>query len=360
MVRVIRCYHIWYMGSQTVALGIAVFWSAVVMGGVVTALVLPFLRRIPTQKKDRKETLYGAEAVEFNKIRESEERHIKRRPVPRIGGLTLLPTVIFIGLCVVWLTQSLLFALCIALVGAVALVGLYDDLLDVGAVRGSPWRIRKRFFILGFVALLGGVGFSFLLPGTVTFLPVYSFEGVPVGILFPVLFAVWYIFWQASSVIDGIDGLAGSIFLVLFIGTALLSFLQNHPEAFLLSSLGAGVVVPWLFVNYAPAKAYLTETGITVLLMLFAIITFLLGSGAQAGDGLWVGGIFGGVLITTWLSNVLQLVYRRRTGKKLFHIAPIHHHFEAIGIPSGAVVSWYVLVTILCVVLGLSVVFFIR
>ena len=346
------------MTTETIILGIVVFWSSVVIGAGVTVRMIPFLKRMWVQKKkDRKETFYGTEAAEFNKIRKAEEQAVKKEPVPRVGGLTLLPTVVFIGLCVVWLTQSLLLALCIALLSAVALVALYDDLLDVGAVSGKPWRIRKRFFLLGIVAFFGGIGFYFLLPAAITFLPFEPFVGVPVGMLLPFLFVAWYIFWQSSSMIDGIDGLAGSIFLVLFLGTLVLSFLQGHPEAFLLSALGAGVTVPWLFVNYAPAKAYLTETGITILLMLFTLITFLLGSGAQAGDGLWLGGIFGGVLIATWLSNVLQLVYRRKTGKKLFRIAPIHHHFEAIGIPSGAVVSWYVLVTILCVVGGLSLLF---
>ena len=177
----------------------------------------------------------------------------------------------------------MLLVLCVALVSAVALVALYDDLLDIGAVEGKPWRIRKRFAILGVTAFIGGVGFLMLTPNAMTFLPFEPFEGVAVGILMPVLFTAWYIFWQASSMIDGIDGLAGSIFLVLFIGTTLLSLLQVHPEAFLLSALGAGIAVPWLFVNYAPAKVYLTETGITILLMLFALITFLLGSGENAG-----------------------------------------------------------------------------
>lgn len=350
-----------YMNTETIALGIAVFWSAVGMGAGVTVLMIPFLKKMRVQKKkDRKETFYGTEAVEFNNIRKAEEREVKKEPVPRIGGLTLLPTVVFVGLCVIWLTQSVLLALCITLICAVALVALYDDLLDIGAVRGKPWRIRKRFLLLGIISFVGGFGFLKILPSAMTFLPFESFEGVPVGILLPVLFVVWYIFWQASSMIDGIDGLAGSIFLVLFIGTIVLSFLQGHPEAFLLSALGAGITVPWLFINYAPAKAYLTETGITILLMFFALITFLLGSGENAGSGLWAGGIFGGVLIATWLSNVLQLIYRKRTGKKLFRIAPIHHHFEAIGIPSGAVVSWYVLVTILCVMSGLSIIFLLR
>ena len=134
------------MNTETITLGIAVFWSAVGMGAIVTAMIIPFLRKVRVQKKDRKETFYGTEAVEFNAIRKTEEKSIKKRPVPRIGGLTLLPTVVFLGLCVVWLTQSILLALCIALICAAALVALYDDLLDVGIVKGNRGEYENDFF----------------------------------------------------------------------------------------------------------------------------------------------------------------------------------------------------------------------
>ena len=347
-----------YMDIHIIALGIAVFWSAVSMGTGMTMLVIPFLRKIQTQKeKDRKKTMYGTEAVEFNKIRKTEEQEIKKHAVARIGGLTLLPTFLFLGLCIAWLMQSLLLTVCILLVAATTAVALYDDLLDVGLLRGRVWRARKRLFILGFVALIGGISMYHILPSVITFLPFPPFEQVPVGMALPILFAAWYVFWQASSMIDGIDGLSGSIFLVLFVGTAIVSMLQGNTEAFLLSALSAGIIIPWLFANYAPAKAYLTETGITILLTLYALISFLLGSGEHAGDGLWVSGIFGIILIATWLSNVLQLLYRRKTGKKLFRIAPLHHHFEALGLPGCAVVTRYMLVTIVCVLGGLSILF---
>ena len=349
------------MDTDVIILGIAVFWSAIGMGIGVTALVIPALKKIQAQKKkDRKETLYGTEAVEFNKIRKAEEQEIKKEPVARIGGLTLLPTVLFVGLCIAWLLQSVLLVVCVALIVCVASVALYDDLLDIGLLQGKAWRVRKRLLLLGLVAFAGGVGLYQLLPATLSFLPFGVFEQVSVGILLPIFFAAWYVFWQASSMIDGIDGLSGSVFLVLFIGTAVVSVLQGGVEAFVLSALGAGVVVPWLFINYAPAKAYLTETGITILLMLYALISFLLGSGENAGDGLWVCSIFGIVLIATWMSNVLQLLYRKKTGKKLLRIAPLHHHFEALGLPGCAVVTRYMLVTILCVVGGLSLLFLLR
>ena len=349
------------MDTGIITLGIVVFWSAIGLGASVTTLIVPILREMQTQKKkDRKETMYGAEAVEFNKIRKAEERAIKKEPVARIGGLTLLPTIVLVGLTAAWVLQSVLLVFSVTLLFVVALVALYDDLLDVGLLRGEVWRARKRLLLLGSVALVGGVWLYTLSSDTITFLPFSVFEQVSVGLWFPVLFAAWYVFWQASSMIDGIDGLSGSVFLLLFLGTAVVSVLQGSIEPFILSALGAGVVVPWLFVNYAPAKVYLTEAGITILLLLYALISFLLGSGEHAGDGLWVSGIFGVVLIATWGSNVLQILYRKKTGKKLFRIAPLHHHFEALGLPGCSVVTRYMLVTMLSVIGGLSLLFLLQ
>ena len=347
------------MNTEMLALGISVFWVTVGIGAGVTALTLPLLKKMHAVKKeDRKETMYGTSATEFNAIRKKEEQGIKKQPVLRLGGLTLLPTIIVIGLVAAWALQSVVLLVAVVTIAALATVALYDDLRDIGKVPGKPWKARKRLIILGLVALTGGFCFFAILPNTLTFLP--FFENVSVGVAGPVLFAAWYIFWQASSMIDGIDGLSGSIFLTLFLGTAILSVQQGNSETFLISMIGAGSTVPWLYINYAPAKAYLTEIGITILLAMFATITFLLGVGHESGGGLWVGGIFGIVLIATWMSNVLQLLYRKKTGKKLLRIAPLHHHFEAIGMPSSAVVSRYTLATALSVIAGLSIFFFLR
>ena len=342
------------MSSILLALG--VFWIAVALGAVVTTVVIPVLRKLGAHKRaDRKQTLYGEEAVEFKKIREKEEQGVKRRPVPRMGGLTLVPTIAVLGISLAVFLDSRLLLFVILTIVAVVLIMLYDDLTDIGIINRTPLRIRDRLLLLGGVTMVAGFSIAQIVPHYVTFLPFAPFENVFVGTVgIALLFALWCIFWQVSSVIDGIDGLAGSIFLILFSGTSLLSIMQGNESTLLLSALGLGVVIPWLFANYAPAKAYLTETGITTLITLFATITFLLGVGTASGAGLWVGAVFGTVLIATWASNVLQLVYRRKTGKKLFRIAPLHHHFEAIGMPGSAVVLRYTLVTFLCVVLGLS------
>ena len=338
---------------------IATFWISLALSSVVTPLMLRALQKMQLYRqyrKDRKKTLYGKAATEFNKIRKKEEKTTKKGPVSRVGGLVLLPTIILVSAgLIIHLSSDLLF-ICLLAILAVALIALYDDFVDIGIVRRRAFSIAKRLLLLGLVAIVIGYALSKQVPNHITLLPFEGFKEIPVGIFFPLIFAAWYLFWQLSSVIDGIDGLSGSIFFVLFIGTAALSILQNNTEALLLSVLAVATLTPWLFINFAPARAYLTEIGMTILIMFFALTTFLLATCQGAADGLWVGTIFGIVLIVTWVSNILQLLYRRKTGKKLFRIAPIHHHFEAIGIPGSAVVSRYMLITILCVIAGLSLV----
>lgn len=343
---------------EDLTLAVWTFWLTILAGVLIMPCILRYLQTVRLYRRyreDRKKTMYGTDAVEFNKIREREEDEVKKEPVVRSGGLLFLPIVIAAGGALAYYMDSPIILTAILGVTLVALVALYDDFVDMGIIRRRRVTIAKRLILLGLAAVTIGVTFSDLLQSSVTFLPFAPFESVPVGAVLPLLFAAWFVFWQLSSVIDGIDGLSGSVFLVLFTGTATVSLVQSNTDALVLSALAMGAVVSWLFVNHAPARAYLTEVGITIFIMLFATITFLLGVGDPAGNGLWLGMLFGLVLIATWVSNILQLLYRRWTGKRLFRIAPIHHHFEAIGVPGPAVVSWYMLTTILCVIAGLSI-----
>ena len=337
-----------------VVVSIVTFWLSVAVSAIMVSVVIPLLRKMRAYKqRDRKETLYGTEAKEFANLRKKEESGIKKHPVPRMGGLVLLPTVFTVGsLLSAYFASPLLFIITLTIT-AVTLAMLYDDLIDIGVIKRNSLRIRERFFILGVITFVCGLNMFLFVPGVLTLLPFAPFESIAVPlIVMAILFVLWCLFWQASSIIDGVDGLSGSIFIILFAGNLVLSILQGNIIVLLLSLMSIGMLIPWLFSNYAPAKAYLTETGITTLIMLYAINTFLLAIGS--GDGIWTAIIFGFILIATWGSNVLQVLYRKRTGKKLFRIAPLHHHFEVLGIPGSAVVLHYTLFTILSFAVGIS------
>ena len=343
---------------EPLLLGSLLFAIALICGFIFTPPIIRFLKYMHFYKVDRKKTLYGEEAKEFNKIREKEEKEGEKKPtrVPRLGGLSFFPTIFIVTFLAFFLPLPKPFIIILILLLSMSIFTLYDDLTDIGRTKRKSLSFIRRLIVLFFITLAGGVVLQSSLPTIITFLPFEPFIGVEVGLLFGLFFAMWYVFWHVSSIIDGIDGLSSSVYITLFMGTGILSIYQGNVEAYLLSSLAIGLLIPYLYFNSHPAKLYLTEVGITILTFLFASTTFLLAVGADGGSGIWLGFIFGVVLIGTWVSNVLQLAYRKKTGKKLLKIAPIHHHFEACGWNAKKVVSLYVSVTLLAVVIGLLLV----
>ncbi len=98
----------------------------------------------------------------------------------------------------------------------------------------------------------------------------------------------------------------------------------------------------------------MTETGSMALTLSLATVVFMTDSLGE-GNGVLLLPIVGLLLVITVLSNVLQITYRKMTGKKLFRIAPLHHHFEAIGWPSHKVTMRYWVVSIICALLGVAI-----
>lgn len=349
-------YHIYYM--ENLVFFLSIFWITILASTVIMPVIINFLHSSGIYYKKNKDTkktiLDKADAVEFNKIREREKDSIKSLEVPRVGGLSLIVVFFPIGIVIATLTQSVILAISVFCVSVATLFSLYDDLTTVGKINRREMNIKKRFIGLAMLMSFYGWSFYVLLPNYLSFAPVSFFENVYVGPLMILLFPMWVIFWQASSIIDGIDGLSGTVYLVLFMGIVGLSVLSENLVVLSLAIIAIGILIPWLFLNYFPAAAYLTETGITFLTTLFAVCTFLLATGVNGGEGLWVGIIFGGVLIATWVSNIIQLVFRYKKGRKFFHIAPYHHHLESCGYPGSVVVTYYMLITLLLVLIGIT------
>ena len=98
----------------------------------------------------------------------------------------------------------------------------------------------------------------------------------------------------------------------------------------------------------------MTETGSMALTLTLAVVVFMTDS-LGGGNGISLLFIIGLPLIATVASNVLQVTYRKLTGKKLFRIAPLHHHFEAIGWPSYKVTMRYWIISIICAIIGMAI-----
>lgn len=282
---------------------------------------------------------------------------------PRMGGVLIWGSVLFVAtLCMVlahflqgsfaeidfvnrgqtWLP---LFAL---LLGGV--VGFIDDLLEIRR-GGGGLRLRYRLIIVTALAAFAGWWFYDKLEVMSVGLP--FFGSIPLGIFFIPFFIFVTLAIYAGGVIDGIDGLAGGVFAFIFMAYAGIAFSQEQIALAAFAASVSGALFAFLWFNIPPARFYMSETGSMALTLALAITAFSTDTLA-GGVGVGVLPIIALPLAVTVLTNALQVISKKFFKKKLFRIAPIHHHFEAIGWPSHKVTMRYWVITIIAGILGLA------
>lgn len=229
-------------------------------------------------------------------------------------------------------------------------VGLIDDIFEVTRSRGGL-RLRWRLLVVAALGLFAGWWFYDKLDVSAVGIP---FVGpIELGTFFIFFFMLVTLALYAGGVIDGIDGLAGGIFAIIFMTYAGIGFAQGQTELAAFAATVSGALFAFLWFNIPPARFYLSETGsmaLTVALAITAFSTDVLGEGVGVG----VLPIIALPLTVTVLTSVAQVIAKRVFHRKLFRIAPIHHHFEAIGWPSYKVTMRYWVITIIAGIIGLA------
>lgn len=310
------------------------------------------------KKTPGKTALDGSTAVEFAKLRLETETS-----TPRMGGILIWTSATFVTVGI-WLLARLvpvpllekldflsrdqtwipLFAML-----AGALMGFVNDLLDIHPSGERGVRLRTRLLFVTFVSLFIGwwfyakLGISTLgIPGDGTF---------ELGALIIPLFVLVTLGLYAGGVIDGIDGLAGGVFSTAFMAYAGIAFFQNQINLAAFSATLSGAILAFLWFNIPPARFWMTETGTMGLTMALSVIAFMTDTPGN-GYGIAALPIIAFPLVITVLSNIIQVASKKLRGKKVFRIAPLHHHFEAIGWPSYKVTMRYWIISIICAIVG--------
>ena len=239
-----------------------------------------------------------------------------------------------------------LFAL---LIGAI--VGLFDDTLEITR-SGGGLRLRWRLCLVAVLGLFSAWWFYEKLGVSSVGVPFGN--PVELGWLFIPFFVFVMLAVYAGGIIDGIDGLAGGIFAFVFMAYAGIAFAQEQTTLAAFSASVAGATLAFLWFNVPPARFYMSETGSMALTVALAITAF---SADVLGEGIGVAvlPIIALPLTATVLGNVLQVVAKRVFRRKVFIIAPIHHHFEALGWPPAKVTMRYWIITVIAGVLGLAI-----
>ena len=232
-----------------------------------------------------------------------------------------------------------------------SLIGLADDFLQIfGKGKWLTDPIVLRYIKIGIILILGfviGYWFYFKLGVTELYIPWYGFVGL--GYLFIPFFILVMLSLWSSSVIDGVDGLSGGVLAAIFMAYALIAYFNNQADIATFCAVITGGTLAFLWFNIPPARFYMGETGMIGLTVTLAVIAFMT-------DTVLLLPIIAFPLFITSLSTVIQMLSRKfRHGKKVFLIAPFHHHLEALGWPKYKVTMRYWIVGIITAIIGVII-----
>ena len=331
---------------------------AFVIGIAITPIVTHYLYKYKAWKKrPGKLSLDGTTANEFNRLHNHNEVR-----APRMGGIVIWLSVLLTILGIDMLAHVIQSAsvlrldflsrnqtwipLATLIIGAVA--GLVDDIL---VIRPSAEGLRLRWRLLVVIAASVAIGMWFFLKLGVISIDIPFNQPVVIGWLIVPLFVLMSLALYASGVIDGIDGLSGGVFASIFASYAIIAFAQNQIDLAAFSMAIVGGLLAFLWFNIPPARFYMSDTGTMALTLTIGTIAFMTDN-LGGGYGISMLPIIGGLLVVTVASDILQIFWKRVFRKKLLHIAPLHHHFEAIGWSGAKVVMRYWIMSIVFASLG--------
>ncbi len=287
------------------------------------------------------------------------QSHLAKRGTPTMGGLMIVISLAISLLLWMDLTSKFVWA-CLVVTLGFGLIGFLDDYAKVTKYAHAGLSARIRLLAEFAVA---GTALALVVTDTNLYLPVFSNLYVPMGPAY-YLFAAFVIVGAGNAVnlTDGLDGLA-TMPVIIAAGTfAIIAYLagrvdyahylgiQHVPRAGELSIfcgavMGAGLAFLWF--NAPPAAVFMGDTGSLALGGTLGVI-------AVSIHHEIVLGIVGGLFVMEAVSVIVQVFVYKRTGKRVFRMAPIHHHFEQLGWKESTVVIRFWIVSIVLALIGLA------
>jgi phospho-N-acetylmuramoyl-pentapeptide-transferase len=341
---------------------------AFALGIIIATFLNHYLYKYKMWKpKAGKVDMSGGETPVYNKLYENRDVG-----TPRMGGVVIWLSV-FMTTFGIWILDRFLpfdilskldflsrsqtwIPLAVLMLGA--LVGLLDDYMEIkgaGTHKAGGLSLKHRLSTIVLVGLFVSLWFYFKLDVSTINLPFIG-EFFVGGFFIPIFIAVILALY-ASGVIDGLDGLSGGIFGIIFSAYSVIAFFQNQIDLAAFCAVVTGGILAFLWFNIPPARFYMSETGSMALTATLCVIAFMTDS-IGGGIGVSILPIVAFPLTVTVLANIIQIVSKKfRNGKKVFIAAPIHHHFEALGWPHYKIVMRYWVISIIFAIVGIVIAF---
>lgn len=277
--------------------------------------------------------LFGVPYIDFLRKRTigqyvkdcAPEAHAKKEGTPTTGGVFIVLAIIISSVITLLLAERFDNAAIIILITLLfyTFAGFQDDFLKIKGHANDGLSARGKLLRQIAIALLPTIFVMLSNPyGSIFFIGSY---GIDLKWLYPFL-SVFIITGasNAYNLTDGLDGLAASTGVFAFVGASLIAAFSGYPEIGIISATVAGALFGFLQYNKPKAQVFMGDTGSLA-------IGGLLGTLAVMGKFEFLLIFIGGVFVCETLSVIIQVTSFKTTGKRVFKMAPIHHHFELLG-----------------------------
>lgn len=282
------------------------------------------------------------------------ERHLKKNGTPTIGGLIfIIPTII--SLLLLWfrgsieMTSNLMIVLFVFV--SYALLGLADDLLKIVFKNNKGLSIMFKLLMQTVIALV--FFYIFIRNGGVpeiriSAINLYIYMGWTYG-----LFILFLLVGSSNAVniTDGLDGLAGGLSAIAFLAYGLIAWnttwLAGYQEIAIFCFVLIGALLGFLVFNTHPAKVFMGDTGSLALGGSLAAIAILTRHELSLA-------VVGGVFVIETISSLIQIIAIRKFHRKIFKMAPLHHHFEKLGWEETDIVKLFWIVGLILAMLMIT------
>lgn len=322
---------------------IKILMLAFAIAFVISIIVIPILRRKKIGQHERDD---------------GPKSHLKKQGTPTMGGIVMIIAILIMGGIEYFkysksidvgeqLVAKNLIPLILVTVGF-GIVGFIDDFKKL--ILNNTEGLKPRYKMLGlliiatiftvYITKVMNIGTDIIIPFAETSVI------LPMWIYIPFTILVMLATTNAINLTDGIDGLSTSVTTIILTCLTVIGIILGVKEIVVFGASLIGICLAFLIFNLHPAKVFMGDTGslflggavsvmaiylkMPILLLLIAIVPVL-----------------------ETLSDIIQVLHYKRTGKRVFKMAPLHHHFELCGWHENAIVSVFSIITLIACIIGL-------
>ena len=321
------------MGNSSIIIAI----SLLLVAFLLTVVMLPKLIKYLHYLK------FGQEIRQ-----EGPQSHIHKKGTPTMGGISFILAIVVALIIAMFLNSENIkyYLLFIYTTVSFAIIGYIDDMLIVVKKKNDGLSPRKKLLLQIVFSLIFYILVS-LVYDNVNFIeiPIINYQ-----LNISYLYLLFVIFWQtgfsnAVNLTDGLDGLATSVTIITTSTFALLAYKENNFPVLVFCLAIVGALLGFLLFNKKPAKIFMGDTGSLALGGILAAISIILHKEIVVV-------FIGLVYILETLSVIIQVAYFKKTGKRIFKMSPLHHHFELTGYGEVKTVYIFVIIAVISSAIG--------